>query len=225
MKRFLGTPTLVLCVLAVSLLLRADSCTTVDRTIETPVSFFVEFELDVRGNTAPTDTVSAVTDLSSPLLAALDEIQSADLPDTVYWTGMSAVFTRSTGFDTTRRVSLTVGAPDSEQLLASTPTNCRNCDIPDNRPGRSALIILPGNTFENEFQLVVTQPGVVALEEIANTALDEFLATGDLADTPLSMVAAWDGDRTEDDPADDFTLRVRLNYQVLDTRSTEVYNP
>lgn len=216
-------PLVILAALSLSLLLRADSCTTVDRSIDTVVNFPVVFDIDVSGNTAPADTVVVTQDLSGAILAALEDIegQGAD-PDTLLWVGTAARFVRNEGFDTERDLQIWAGEPGAEQfLLISKPT------IPDNRAGRSAIVFAGGGTtYPDEFMLELQARGAAELNRLTGAAFAEYDSTGDITtDRILSVSARWQNERTVDDPPDDFTLQLRLNFQVVQRRETEVYNP
>lgn len=219
MKRILR----VCLVAGLTLLLRADSCSTTDRQVETPLQFTLELDVAVVQNTDVETTVAVATDLAAPLLAALENRESDAIPDSVFWVGMSAVFTRNDGFDTTRDLSIAVGDPGAEIAFVSSPV-----PIPSNATGETALVGIAGGVpFPDRFQLLIDSNGLAVLDlhRIANEALEEFRTTADVAPRDLSLVADWDNDRSPGDAADDFTLRVRLNFQMVDARDSEVYAP
>lgn len=223
MHRHPRTASRIVLVVAAALLLRADSCTTTDRAVEVPVPFQLVYDVDVRANTAVADTVTTTVDLAAPMLAALAARESDDVPAQAYWASMAAVFTRNDGHDTTRGLRLTIADADTSVQFASTPTRE---PIPNNRVGTTALVGGgPGQDFEGQFQLIFETRRVGIFDVLANEALDEYRETGDITPRDVSLIAVWDNDRDPGDPADDFTLRVALNFQVADERQVEVYNP
>lgn len=156
-------------------------------------------------------------------LAALEDIEGrgAD-PDTLLWVGTAARFVRSEGFDTGRELQIWAGEPGAEQFLLTTRQA-----IPDNRAGRRAIVFAGGGTtFPEEFMLELQAQGAAELNRLTGAAFAEYDSTGDIStDRVLSVSARWQNECTVDDPPDDFTLQLRLNFQVVQRRETEVYNP
>lgn len=212
---------IALLAIMVSLLLRADSCVNEDRVVESVRPFSMAFPLDVSGSVAEVDTARVTRDLAEAALVVLQDLDDT-VADTVIWVGAEAEFTRNEGFNTRRTLTLSVGEPGLEAPLFSTP---RRDSIPDNDTGRSAIVYAVGEPFPDEFMLRVDPAGVQNLNAIVADALAEFLGTGDLSPRPLSMIGSFGSLRTESDPPDDFTLTLRLNFQVGFRRGTTVFSP
>lgn len=205
-----------------ALLLRADSCTE-ERTVQTPVNFHLTFDIDVRANVDTDLTVTATADIAAPMRAAIESRLDDDLPTEVRWAGMGAAFVRNDGFDTERRLTLEISDGNETTLLAQ---SLPNASIPSNAVGETAIVGTGNESYQIPvFQLSVAQTTNSTLESMANARLAEYVATGDIAARDLTITADWDNDRDPNDPADDFTLRVQLNFQMLDERTVDVYSP
>ena len=230
----------ILTVLALSLLLRADSCTTTDVDVDVVNNFSLSRDFDVVNDQTIITTVVDSFDVGGAVRDALLALDHEGPVDTVTVVGMKAWFTRNAGLDTTRALTARVverveGGPDTRVPLLT--TDLRTQQSPDTKVGRETIIFLAAEAIESEFMVRLQPAGSQAMQAVVDAAFAQYAATGDpdavetrwlVVETVWSLAHAivpQQGPRPAGVAGDDFTWRLRLNFQIVQRRQVGVYNP
>lgn len=218
----------ILAILALSLMLRADSCTVEQRDVSVVLGGQIPMEFSSVGYVDASGTDEGTFDFGIEILDAIEALELDGTPDTVIVTGGGFRVTRSDGHDARRSGSLnldvtyTGGTPaapadaDFDLLDYNTPTNVAGTEgfaVSNSQP------VSPADAF-----VLFSPAGLQAVNEYLDDFLDAY-NTGGSPSLSVTGTVTWDSDPapSQADP-DDFTWEVFLQIQLRQTTETDVFN-
>lgn len=208
------TNALVLLVLAISLLLRADSCTTETRAVRAVAGTTLEFTVIGSGrSSAWTDTLDA----GARLRGVLDRMQDVQNVDSVRVVGARMEFTRNEGFSAIRLGNVLMGESGATQRILE----FRAADSQAGTSGNASFTSVNQPPAAGEIRVNWKTAGVRNLHASADSFLARYLR-GDAAELRLAVLANWTPAAPDTLP-DDFDLLIRLDLQVSRRSDVEVY--